>query len=521
MKIKTFNNWKLKNKFLSVTYLNLFIILFISILASWSANLQRLAKTNIVENSTAIFYFMDGDMMHEALRGDVIKIVGIDVNNKQEFKDLKKEFKEHVKQFTSDIDEIGKLQLSPSVTSVFNHVKPPLRDYINSATEIFTIKQNNDKEKLAQLEHKTKDFYLKFKILEVAQEKVSAAMLADADKLKAESNLMDEKISWINIAIASLSFILIFMLSRYISNEIDMNIKVSNQALSEISKGNIPEHLPQKNNDEIGEMLKSINTLTTNLRNVKHFANDVGTGNFNTNIAVFDNEGELGVALSGMRDSLQRVANDDRNRNWVNTGLAQIGDILRENYADSIMFYDNIVSYIVKYLNANQGALFLLEDSNEKDVHLQLSACYAYEKKKFIEKRVNIGEGLVGQTFLEKEVNYLTDVPSEYVHITSGLGHATPTCLVLVPLKVNDDINGVLEIASFAKLENFQIEFLSKIAENISATLKSISINIKTSRLLEQTQMQAEELRAQEEEMRQNLEEMKATQEELFRKTQH
>lgn len=130
-----------------------------------------------------------------------------------------------------------------------------------------------------------------------------------------------------------------------------------------------------------------------------------------------------------------------------------------------------------------------------------------------------MGEGLVGQCFLEQDIIYLTDVPKTYASITSGLGEATPTAVILIPLKVNDLTVGVMELASLKEYQEHERTLLQKFAESIASTITSVQVNERTKQLLEQSQQQAEELKSQEEEMRQNMEEMTATQEEMQRKS--
>jgi PAS domain S-box-containing protein len=91
--------------------------------------------------------------------------------------------------------------------------------------------------------------------------------------------------------------------------------------------------------------------------------------------------------------------------------------------------------------------------------------------------------------------------------------------VLIVPLKVNDQIFGVVEIASFNLFQDFEMEFVQKIAESIASTISTVKINAKTQRLLEESQEMTEQMRAQEEEMRQNMEELQATQEEMQRST--
>jgi GAF domain-containing protein len=105
-------------------------------------------------------------------------------------------------------------------------------------------------------------------------------------------------------------------------------------------------------------------------------------------------------------------------------------------------------------------------------------------------------------------------VPQGYLSITSGLGEASPSSLVIIPMIANGQVEGLLELASFHLFQDHHIEFLEKAAENLAGWLATDRANARTRQLLEQTKLQAEALRAQEEEMRQNLEELMTTQEE-------
>jgi PAS domain-containing protein len=112
----------------------------------------------------------------------------------------------------------------------------------------------------------------------------------------------------------------------------------------------------------------------------------------------------------------------------------------------------------------------------------------------------------------------MTDVPDNYVNITSGLGDANPRSIILVPLKFNDNVFGVIEMASFDVYQDYQIEFIEKVGESIASTISTVKVNIRTVKLLEESKLKSEELAAQEEEMRQNMEELQTTQEESARR---
>jgi PAS domain S-box-containing protein len=271
-------------------------------------------------------------------------------------------------------------------------------------------------------------------------------------------------------------------------------------------------------NDEIGEMAVATDSLVNGLKATTQFAESIGNGTYNTDFKPLSEHDVLGNALINMRNNLSKVAEDDKKRNWATQGQAMFGEILRTNNNDLNTLADEIISSLVKYLKANQGALYIIDDTLTDDEQtMSMKACYAWDKKKFINQKIFRGEGLSGQAWQEGDTVYLTDVPQNYVRITSGLGNANPTSVLIVPLKVNDQIFGVVEIASFNAFEEFEIEFVQKIAESIASTISTVKINARTHKLLEESQEMTEQMRAQEEEMRQNMEELQATQEEMQR----
>lgn len=270
------------------------------------------------------------------------------------------------------------------------------------------------------------------------------------------------------------------------------------------------DKLVTENNAKLKEETLRVETLT-------QFIEAVSSGNYNIELNTGKADDGLTNTLVTMRDKLKTNAEEDRRRNWSTSGLAQIGEILRANSSLSEL-YDNIIKFIVKYTKSSQGGLFLLNDENENSKHLELVACYAFERKKFLTRQIELGDGLVGQCYLEGERIYLLDVPQEYISITSGLGGANPNSLLIVPMKVNDITYGVIELASFNKYEEFEIELVEKLAETIASTISNVRVNETTRLLLERTQQQTEEMKSQEEEIRQNMEELEATQEEMRRK---
>ncbi len=83
---------------------------------------------------------------------------------------------------------------------------------------------------------------------------------------------------------------------------------------------------------------------------------------------------------------------------------------------------------------------------------------------------------------------------------------------MLIPLKMNDIVHGIIELASFNPFEKYQEEFIDKVSESVATTIATVKINIRTAKLLKESREQAEELALKEEQMRQNMEEFQAAQ---------
>ncbi len=292
-----------------------------------------------------------------------------------------------------------------------------------------------------------------------------------------------------------------------------------------MGNGVMPSKQIKERNDEIGEMAAALNALIRGLKETTDFSIEIGKRNFESPFVPLSDDDDLGNALLEMRTNLKHATEEeakrkkeDDQRNWSSHGIAKFSDILRQNNDDIEKLSYDIISNLVKYCDANQGGLFLVNDDDENDKYIEMASAYAFNRKKFLEKRIEIGVGLVGRAVQEGETIYITDVPNDYITITSGLGDDNPKSILIVPLVVNDQVYGVIEMASFREFEKYQIEFVEKIGENIASTLSTVKVNIRTAELLERTKQQAEEMRAQEEEMRQNMEELQATQEESARR---
>lgn len=254
-----------------------------------------------------------------------------------------------------------------------------------------------------------------------------------------------------------------------------------------LANGDLSKKRLDVGEDEFGLLAEAVNRLNMNLLKIAGFAGQIGEGYYDHTYTPLSDDDQLGLALCNMRDKLEKVADEDGARNWAVAGMAQMGEILR--FADDLpKLAERLISALSKYIGANQGALFVVVDSDPEDVKLTIAGSYAYDKRKAAERVFRLGEGFVGQCALEKEAIFISDVPSDYVMMTSGLGEATPRSLLIAPFVYNGVAYGVAEFAAFVNFRSHQIEFVKRLGESVGAALSSLKAKENTLRLLEEAQ---------------------------------
>ncbi len=330
----------------------------------------------------------------------------------------------------------------------------------------------------------------------------------------------------ITTAIISISGIFIFILAivlialrKFIKPVFEPMQSIQEKA-SKISQGELSVQFNDlENNDVMKDLITGFENIIHKFKNTMQLIEGISAREIKEEITLNSSNDEVSITLNKIIKQVRDIDEEEDKRNWHNEGLAKFAETLRDSEKSTDNLYDTIIAELAKYLGANQGALFLLEGEEDKDPHLALKGCFAYNRKKYLNMRIEYGEGLTGTCWAEAESILLTEIPSDYINITSGLGEALPNSILIVPVKVNDQVFGVIELASFGKLESHKIKFVEILSESIGAVINSHKTNAKTLILLQRSQEMTEELRAQEEEMRQNMEEMQATQEEMKRMT--
>ena len=256
--------------------------------------------------------------------------------------------------------------------------------------------------------------------------------------------------------------------------------------------------------------------LTTQVRAIAEVSTAVTQGDLTRSVAVeaagevADLKDNVNQMIANLRDTTQ--ANEEQD--WLKTNLARISGLM-QGQRDLQAVSRLIMSELTPTVSAQHGAFFLAESENGGDPALRLIASYGYTERKSMSNRFQIGESLVGQAALEKKAILVTEAPSDYITISSGLGQAAPVNVIVMPILFEEEILAVIELASFRPFSDVNRTFLDQLMETVGVVLNTIIATMRTEELLQQSQSLTQELQSQSEELQAQQDELKRSNVEL------
>ncbi len=249
--------------------------------------------------------------------------------------------------------------------------------------------------------------------------------------------------------------------------------------------------------------------LTTQVRAIAEVSTAVTQGDLTRSITV-EAQGEvaelkdnINQMIANLRETTQRNAEQD----WLKTNLAQISGML-QGQRDLAAVTQLIMSEVTPTVSAQHGAFYLAEPDRDGGPELVLAAAYGLGHDPVDRQRVAFGEGLVGQAAFERQTIALGELPPGYVRIASGLGGAPAQGLLVMPVLFEDQVLGVIELASLRPFSEVNRDFLDRLTETIGVVINTIRANMRTEELLAQSQTLTQELQKQSEELRQTNDEL-------------
>ncbi|MCD6556933.1 MAG: GAF domain-containing protein [Bacteroidales bacterium] len=306
--------------------------------------------------------------------------------------------------------------------------------------------------------------------------------------------------------------LLLALIFAYTSKYVFKPLAGIQEFINLLTGGEIPDELHLNSGKDLIIMTSGLNKIITDLKNAVNFSEALSAGNFSSSFRPVSENDSLGNTLLKLKESLIKSQEEESvrkqeelQRQKTNEGLTMFAEILRRHSENIQDLADTVISSLVNFMDANQGALFFLNDENPENIFYELIGAYAYNRKKYLTKEVKLGEGLVGAVALEKYTVYMTDIPEDYIEIESGTGTANPRSVLIVPLKIEDQVLGVIELASFNEFKKEEIATVEKIAESIASSLSNAKINMQTSKLNEQFSERVKLLQQTEKELEESL----------------
>jgi CheY-like chemotaxis protein/HAMP domain-containing protein len=250
--------------------------------------------------------------------------------------------------------------------------------------------------------------------------------------------------------------------------------------------------------DNVNELAAN---LTTQVRAIAEVATAVTKGDLTRSISVAA-EGEVAILkdnINQMIANLRETTQKNTEQDWLKTNLAKFTRML-QGQRDLETVSKLILSELAPLVSAQHGVFYLM-DAGEQHPCLKLLSTYAYRERKHLANRFRLGEGLVGQCALERERILITEVPHDYIKISSGLGEASPLNLVVLPVLFEGQVTAVIELASFRRFSEIHLTFFDQLTESIAIVLNTIAASMRTEELLKQSQSLTEELQSQQKEL--------------------
>jgi HAMP domain-containing protein/GAF domain-containing protein len=272
------------------------------------------------------------------------------------------------------------------------------------------------------------------------------------------------------------------------------------------------------------DLTDNVNQLAANLTNQVRSIADVATavtkGDLTRSIAV-EASGEMAALKDNINEMIRNLKDQtlkNAEQDWLKTNLARFSRML-QGERDLTTVSNLIMSELAPLVNAQYG-VFYVSTREGDDTVLELASSYGAENKGELKSKFMLREGLVGQAAADKRPILLEKVPSDFLRIGSGLGHATPANVAILPALFEDEVKAVIELASFGEFNETHQSFLDQLMESVGIVLNTIAATMRTEGLLKQSQLLTQELQARQTELTTKQEELHNTNEELQEKAQ-
>ncbi|MFB6933248.1 HAMP domain-containing protein [Streptomyces chartreusis] len=258
--------------------------------------------------------------------------------------------------------------------------------------------------------------------------------------------------------------------------------------------------------------------LTRQVRAIAEVASAVAEGDLTRSITVeaSGEVAELKDNINSMVGSLRETTRANQEQDWLKTNLARISGLM-QGHRDLPVVAELIMDELAPLVSAQYGAFYAAEDTARKP-QLRLVGSYGYPDDTTRPERIRVGRSLVGQAARNRRPISVEELPPGYVTISSSLGQTVPSALVVLPIVVEDQVLGVIELASVTRFTQIHQDFLAQVMPTIGVNLNTIVANARTDELLGESQRLTGELQERSAELQVQQDELQRSNAELEEK---
>ncbi len=333
--------------------------------------------------------------------------------------------------------------------------------------------------------------------------------------LETEENIISQKSrnreTLILIVISLFTLLLVFY-GYNIYKIIYQNLSKILQALKRIELGSLEKFELIRISRELSDITITINRISSNLRFKNRKLQELAKGNYDIDISPLSSEDVLTYSIIDLKnylkkyhEDIQKTRESEEKQKWVTQGLAHLSDILREHSTDLNSLLENSLRELLKTLNAPMGAIYYKENKADEVVY-KLNIAFAYDKKKISNLEYRLTEGFIGTVAADAKPIIVSPVPENYIFYETAFGYGRPNTIAWFPIQFEDEIYGILEIASNEKFEDYHINFIEKFTADLGTTINYVLINERTKQLVKELTQKTENFEQKEIEYKLKLE---------------
>jgi hypothetical protein len=309
---------------------------------------------------------------------------------------------------------------------------------------------------------------------------------------------------------AGIIFFAVIIITIFVEKFLTPIINIRDNLVA-LAKGNFPKHLDYDMTDEINDTTIALNNLVDRLKNSTDFAKEIGEGNLNAEFYGKQTQDVLTTSLLRMQESLKAIDEENNRRKWATEGFAIHGELFRKSNSNINVLGESFIRSLVPYIKGVHGAVYAINhigsksglvSLNQDDTYFELIGNYAYDLKEDTPRKFRVGQSLVGQCAKEKKTIVVNDENLNLNYISSGLGKSKASHLICVPMILNQQVMGVVELSSFGAFETHIIQFIEMLGESFASAVMNVQSNYQTLHTLKEFEHTTTHLMFEQEELK-------------------